>query len=508
MDKTLRKPLPTALYTAAETRELDRLAIEEHGIAGIRLMKRAGRATFAALLARWPAPVQITVFCGSGNNAGDGYVIAALAAQRRIPVRVIQVGDSAKLGGDALSARDFAAREGVPILPFSDVAEDTAETAGGVVVDALLGTGTQGAVREPYARAIAAINASGLPVVSVDIPSGLCADTGAVLGTVVRADLSVTFIGLKRGLLTGRGPVYSGELVFDDLQVPADIYRRQAPQAERLALAALLAQLPPRPADAHKGLYGHVLLIGGELGYGGAIALAAEAAARVGAGLVSAATRPEHVPALIARCPEVMATGVSSGQALEPLMQRPTVLVVGPGLGRSAWSEQMLQQALKTDLPLVVDADALNLLSEGRAVSQKHRDNWILTPHPGEAARLLDSDSAAIQADRFAAVRKLQSGYGGVAVLKGAGSLIAAAGAPLGLADTGNPGMASGGMGDVLSGVIGGLLAQGLAPPLAARLGVCVHGMAADMAAADSGQRGLLAGDLSAYIRELVNADG
>ncbi|TQV72639.1 NAD(P)H-hydrate dehydratase [Exilibacterium tricleocarpae] len=494
--------LPTALYTAAEVRELDRIAIEERDLAGIRLMKRAGRAAFNTLLARWPGVDRLTVFCGSGNNAGDGYIIAALAAQRRLAVQVIQVGDSARLGGDALSAFEFARREGVPMQPFAaDLKVD-----GGILVDALLGTGMRGEVREPYAQAIALVNASGLPVLAVDIPSGLCADTGSVLGVAVAAAVTVTFIGLKRGQLTGRGPAFTGELVFDDLQVPAEIYAEQPPQVRRLKLPHLLAQLPPRPADAHKGLFGHVLLIGGDHGYGGAIALAAQAAARMGAGLVSVATRPEHVAALIARCPEVMATGVASGQALAPLLTRPDVVVIGPGLGRSAWSEQMLQQAANAVLPLVMDADALNILSAGRVLPQTRRDDWILTPHPGEAARLLGCDNAVIQRDRFAAVSKLQAAFGGAVVLKGAGSLVCTTAGEVELADVGNPGMASGGMGDVLSGVLGGLLAQGVAPPLATRLGVCLHGAAADRAAAAGGQRGLLASDLIPYLRELLNA--
>jgi NAD(P)H-hydrate epimerase len=271
-----------------------------------------------------------------------------------------------------------------------------------------------------------------------------------------------------------------------------------------LDLKKLQCLLPPRERNAHKGLFGHVLVIGGDTGMGGAVALAAEAAARTGAGLTGVATQPAHVAAILARRPEIMVTGVTSGQALEPLLARPSLLVVGPGLGHSAWSEQMLQQATLCGLPLVLDADGLNLLAAGRVVREPRRDNWILTPHPAEAARLLGVTTADIQQDRSAAARALQQRYGGVIVLKGAGTLVCGPDGITGSCTGGNPGMASGGMGDVLAGIIGGLLAQGLTATDAASLGVCLHAEAADIAARQ-GERGLLASDLLAPLRSLVN---
>jgi NAD(P)H-hydrate epimerase len=238
---------------------------------------------------------------------------------------------------------------------------------------------------------------------------------------------------------------------------------------------------------------------------GGAVAMAAEAAARTGSGLVSAATRPEHVSAILARRPEIMVAGVTSGQGLEPLLARPSLLVVGPGLGQSAWSGQMLQQAALSGLPLVLDADALNMLAAGRVVREARRDNWVLTPHPAEAARLLGITTAEVQADRFAAVLALQQRYGGVIVLKGAGTLVCGPDGTIGLCTGGNPGMASGGMGDVLSGMIGGLLAQHVDAIDAARLGVCLHAEAADLAAGLYGERGLLASDVIDQLQQLVN---
>ncbi len=494
--------LPVDLYRAEQVRELDRCAIEEHGIAGIHLMKRAGRAAFQALLQRWPDPEQITVLCGAGNNGGDGYVIAGLASQRRIPVTVVYVSDPDKLSGDARLAYEFARREGVIMQPLEE-----SQGFAGVVVDAMLGTGLKGAVKAPYDFAIGKLNGSGLPVLSVDMPSGLCADTGQALGCAVKADVTVTFIGLKQGLLTGRGPALTGDLLFAGLDVPDEVYKSQVASAERLQLNQLLEQLPDRDGDAHKGNFGHVMVIGGDIGFAGAAAMAGEASARMGAGLTSVATRPEHVVAIIARRPELMVVGVSSGQELDALLDRPSVLVLGPGLGQEPWSEQMLQQAAASGLPMVLDADGLNLLAEGRVLKQVKRDNWILTPHPGEAARLLGCSVAEVQQDRFAAAQRLQQTFGGTVLLKGAGTVIAAADGSLSVANVGNPGMASGGMGDVLSGVIGGLLAQGLEPCSATKLAVCLHGSAADLAVAEDGQRGLLAMDLLPYLRHLLNSD-
>lgn len=490
------------LYTSSEAYALDAAAIAS-GIPSIQLMKRAGRAAFDLLVERFPAAELVSIYCGGGNNGGDGYVVAALAAQRLLPVQVIQLTAPEKLTGEARQAYDFALQEGVRMQPFAQAVAPTT----GVIVDALLGIGLRGAPTEEFAQAIEQINRSRLPVLALDLPSGLNADTGAVSGCAVQAQVTMSFIALKRGLLTGRGPAVSGELVLANLDVPAVAYNGVSSSAERLVLNELLELLPARAADAHKGDFGHVMVIGGDTGFGGAALMAAEAAARTGAGKVSVATRPEHVAAILARRPEVMACGVVSGQELEPLLARPTLLVVGPGLGRSPWSEQMLQQAVKSGLPLVLDADALNILAEGRVVpaaAQQQHSSWLLTPHPAEAARLLGITTAEVQADRFAAVRALGARYNASVILKGAGSLVAAADGLVGVVTDGNPGMASGGMGDVLSGILGGLMAQGLSAHDAARLGAVVHACAADLAADDMGQRSLLATDLIPYLGQLL----
>lgn len=497
-----------SLYTARQVYALDAAAIAS-GIPGIQLMKRAGKAAYELLLQRFPSPERVTVYCGAGKNGGDGYVLAALARQRLLPVQVIQLAAPEKLSGEARLAYEFALQEGVQMLPFT--AASTAPLAG-VIVDALLGIGLQGDVRPEFAAAIAQINRSALPVLAIDIPSGLNADTGAAQGAAVKATLTLTFIGIKRGLLSGHGPAVCGEIVLSTLDIPAQIFTQlqdngeAMPAAEVLSLASLMDLLVARQADAHKGDFGHVMIIGGDTGYGGAVIMAAEAAARSGAGLVSVATRPEHVSAILARRPEVMACGVVSGQELEPLLARPTVLVVGPGLGRSPWSEQMLQQAINSGLPLVVDADAINILAAGRVVPNVvARNNWLLTPHPGEAARLLGITSSDVQLDRFGCLAKMQQKFGGAVILKGAGSLVSGESGTVGVVTQGNPGMASGGMGDVLSGVLGGLMAQGLGVEDAARLGAVLHSSAADLAADEIGQRALLATDLIPYLCQLLS---
>lgn len=486
--------LPLDLYRAEQVRELDRLAIEQYGIAGSTLMERAGRAAFALLRRRWPLARRIGVVCGVGNNGGDGFVLARLAQEAGLEVALYQVGDAARLHGDALAAARAAG------LPAESLAPGALRHCD-LVVDALLGTGLSGEVRDTWRDAIDAINTSGRPVLALDIPSGLDADSGAPLGDAVRATATMTFIGLKPGLLTAAGPALCGELHFADLEVPAELYSRVAATARRLELAQFLPQLAPRPRDAHKGDFGHVLVVGGEGGYAGAARLAAEAAARSGAGLVSVATRAAHAAALTATRPELMCHGVESAAELTPLLRRASVIVVGPGLGQGRWGRQMLGRLLQARQPLVVDADALNLL----ALEPWRREDWVLTPHPGEAGRLLGETSAQVQQNRFAAAAGLQASFGGVVVLKGPGTLVLGDDGMPGVCHGGNPGMASGGMGDVLSGIIAGLIAQDLPLREAAGAGVCLHAAAADAAARMDGERGLLASDLFPHLRQLVN---
>jgi ADP-dependent NAD(P)H-hydrate dehydratase / NAD(P)H-hydrate epimerase len=486
---------PTPLYSAAQARQFDSLA-SAAGVAGGTLMARAGAAAFAALRARWPQARRIMVVCGVGNNAGDGFVLARLARAAGCDVSVLQVGDVSVLRGDALQALDeYRAAGGVP-QDFNAADLETAD----VLVDALFGTGLTREVGGTWRAAIEAMNAATPPVLALDLPSGVHADSGAVLGAAVRAAVTVTFIARKQGLYTGAGLAHAGHVVFDALAVPPHVYAGATPGALLLARDALADWLPPRSRDAHKGRFGHVLVVGGEQGMSGAVRLAAEAAARAGAGLVSVATRAAHAAVLSAARPELMCHGVEHATQLAPLLARASVIAIGPGLGRGEWARELLGHALDTQLPLVVDADALNLLAR----EPLRRDNWILTPHSGEAARLLQCSTADIEADRYQAVRELAARFGGVAVLKGAGTLIARQGESVRVCGAGNPGMASGGMGDVLTGVIAGLLAQGLPLFEAAQAGVQVHALAGDAAARD-GERGLLATDLMPCLRRIVN---
>ncbi|WP_421869829.1 NAD(P)H-hydrate dehydratase [Motiliproteus sp.] len=491
------------LYRAEQTRELDRCAIQDQGIDGFELMKRAGRAAYRALRQHWPDVRRLTLISGSGNNGGDALVVAAMALEQQLEVQMLLVGGEstrAKLQGEARQALEWAEQRGVKVRAY----DPDEAFSGELIVDGLLGTGLSGEVRGDYRSLIERINASGLPVLALDIPSGLCADTGAELGVAIRAQLTISFIGLNRGLLTHRGPACCGRVLFDTLSVPDEVYQA-IPTGVRVIGPSLLSRcLGPRDRTAHKGSFGHVMVIGGDHGMAGAVLMSSEAALRSGSGLVSVVTRPEHVALCTGHRPEVMTHGVDSGQDLEPLIERASVIAIGPGLGKNAWSGQLLRVAQAQPVPLVIDADGLNLLAEGQLIEPQARDNWVLTPHPGEAARLLGCSVAQIQADRFDAVNQIQQRYGGVVVLKGAGTLVSD-GASIRLCCRGNPGMASGGMGDVLSGVIAALMAQGLNPFDAASVAVEVHGHAADLLAAKAGERGLAATDLMAPIRRLLN---
>ncbi|GHE20458.1 NAD(P)H-hydrate dehydratase [Halomonas urumqiensis] len=485
------------LYGADQVRELDRRTIAA-GMAGFALMQRAASAAFRAVRDTWPDVHSLAVLCGGGNNGGDGHVLAALAAAEGLDVQWVVLKPVDELSGDARRAAEMASAAGVEAEPW----RPGMALRGELLVDALLGTGLTGKVRGAFSEAIAEINASGKPVLGIDIPSGLHADSGAVLGEAVRATTTVTFIADKLGLHTGAATEHVGTLIFDPLGVDAGAHGDLPPLAWQLDARWLARHFPPRSRNTHKGDVGHAMILGGAPGFGGAALLAAEACARLGAGKISLATAPEHVTASLVRRPEVMAYGVRGASDLGELLGRAEVLVVGPGLGQGSWGQGVLQVALQAGRPLVVDADGLNLLASHYPALK--RDDWILTPHPGEAARLLGISVAEVEADRPAAVQAVAKRRGGVVILKGAGSLVSG---PSGVVvcPYGNPGMASGGMGDVLSGMLGALVAQRIPMELSAWLGVMVHAKAADMAAREAGERGLLAGDLASYARKLVN---
>ncbi|CAH9017038.1 NAD(P)H-hydrate dehydratase [Candidatus Nitrosacidococcus sp. I8] len=490
--------LPFALYKVHQVRQLDQYAIEQLKIPSITLMERAGVVALKQLRKHWPYARRIVVVCGSGNNGGDGYILARLAHEMGLYIILCQIGDGSKLNADALQAKQSFINRGIPILPFHPQYLKCSD----VIVDAIFGTGINREITGMWAKAIHGINSFDHPVLSIDIPSGLCGDTGNILGVAVKANLTVSLIGLKQGMFTYLGSNHCGKVSFDSLQLPDCAYKSITPEVYRLNLQKELSVLPFRIPSGHKGSYGHVLIIGGEEGMSGAVRMAGEAAYRVGAGLVSIATRKSHAILLNLTRPELMCHGVENIEQLTPLLNKATVIIIGPGLGQSAWSQMMFHQILNvSSRPLVVDADALNLLAKNPV---KH-DHWVITPHPAEAGRLLNNSTLEIQQDRFTAARTLQQRYGGVSILKGNGTLVCGENQPLGLSTAGNPGMATGGMGDVLSGVIGGLLAQGLTLIEAARLGVLLHGTAGDQVAQIHGERGLMASDLMPYLQHLVN---
>lgn len=486
--------LPNNLYTAKQTRELDRLTIEEFGIAGTVLMERAGAVAFAVLKQHWADAKHLCVVCGTGNNGGDGFVLARLAKEQGQQVEVFVVGDPHKIKGDALAAKQRLEGSGVTVQSYGI---DTFPSAD-VLVDAIFGTGLKGAVEGDEMNAVKALNTHGAPILALDIPTGLLADSGAVLTEAVKANITVSFIGLNQGLLTAKGPDCSGELFFDDLQIPEDVFLRVPASTKRLSFPTSIFK--KRDKESHKGLFGHALIIGGDIGMSGAARMACEAALRTGAGLVSLATRSAHAAMINSARPEIMSYPIDDENDILPLLDKVNVIAIGPGLGKSEWAATLFAAAINSEKSLVVDADALNLLAD----EQIKRKNWILTPHPGEAARLLGCSIEEIQSDRFSAVKALSEKFGGTIILKGNGSLIYSDGATY-LCDKGNPGMASGGMGDVLTGVVCSLLAQGFSLTDAANAGVYIHASAGDAAAKGAGERGLLASDLMPAIRRLVN---
>ncbi len=492
------RELPQDLYRGLQVGELDRALSERFDLPGPVLMERAGRAAFRELRQHWPQARRLTVCCGGGNNGGDGYVVARLALRAGFDVRLVGLRQPEALRGSARQAACAWLAAGGAYEAFGP-GTDLAAGRPDVIVDAVLGTGLQRDVAGDARRLVAAINDTPARVLAVDIPSGLNADSGGVMGSAVAADLTVTFIGLKQGLLTGAAPDLTGRLAFDDLAVPHAVYATQEPSARRVGTGDLRRLLPPRARTAHKGRCGHVLVVGGGPGMPGAVRMAGAAALRSGAGLVSIATAPAHAGGVVAGRPELMGHGVAGRGELAPLLERATVIAAGPGLGRSAWARELLEAVLAASLPVVIDADGLNLVAE----QPRTRDQWVLTPHPGEAARLLGTTVAELEADRFRAARELSRRYQAVVVLKGAGTVVAD-GDRVAVSTSGNPGMATGGMGDVLTGVIAAMLAQGLAAFDAAGVGAFVHGRAGDLAAAD-GERGMAALDLLPHLRRLVN---
>jgi hydroxyethylthiazole kinase-like uncharacterized protein yjeF len=467
-------------------------------------MERAGLSVFEAARRAWPEARRWLLFCGAGNNGGDGYIVARLAREAGLEVTLCALKEPGSLGGDAAIAAQRWRDAGGQWAGWPEV--DVASCD--LLIDALLGTGLD---REPagaYGAAIDAINACGRPVVAVDIPSGLHADTGVRQGRAVQADLTVTFIGNKRGLFTADGQDHAGTVLFSDLETPRSV-RDSEPNSGILIREQIVFELlPPRRRNTHKGSFGWLLGVGSDLGMSGALRLCGEAALRSGAGKVTLVTRPEHAGLLNVACPELMVRGLAETEPLAELLGEADALVTGTGLGQSGWSQQVFDICMRASIPLVLDADGLNLLAR-RSPEFDAADlpggGWVLTPHPAEAGRLLGSTAAEIQQDRVAAAQNLARRYRAVAVLKGSGTVVADADGRYAICPLGNPGMATAGSGDVLSGVIGAMLAQGLSPWEAACAGVVAHARAGDLAADEIGERGLMASDITRQLPAVLN---
>ncbi|GAA3920112.1 NAD(P)H-hydrate dehydratase [Luteimonas lutimaris] len=487
-----RLPLfDNAALRSAETRAATRLGDN------FVLMQRAGLAAWHCVLAHWPQAQRLVVVCGPGNNGGDGHVLARHAREAGRPVRVLRLPGHEPRGDVAIRAEREYREAGGGIGTFAGALGEA-----DVVVDALFGIGLKRAPDGGAAALVSAINDAALPVLALDAPSGVDADSGCVLGVAVRAMRTLQFLGAHAGLATGQALEHVGARELATLGIDDDILPPGEAIAEALDARALAGFLRPRGRNSHKGESGRVLCVGGDHGKGGAVLLCAGAALRTGAGLVDVATRAAHVPALLARRPEAMAHAMESARELAGLHAAADVVAVGPGLGQDAWGSELFAALVDGDAPLVIDADALNLLA---AAPRTLRVDTVLTPHPGEAARLLSTSTVDVQGDRRAAAAALCERYGCVVVLKGAGTVVAAPGRRPRIIDAGNPGMAVGGMGDVLTGVIAALRAQGLDAFDAACCGALLHGAAGDAAARDGGERGLLPSDLFAPLRRLAN---
>ncbi|MBJ7222744.1 MULTISPECIES: bifunctional ADP-dependent NAD(P)H-hydrate dehydratase/NAD(P)H-hydrate epimerase [unclassified Brenneria] len=489
--------LPHSVFRAEWVRAEEAAAAGEAGVSLNTLMQRAGEAAFQVARRYYPSARHWLILAGHGNNGGDGYVVASLALAAGITPHVIVCTGQRPLPEEAQAARQAWLAQGGDVHDADEVWPESVD----LIIDGLLGTGLTAAPRSPYDRLITQANVHSAPVVALDIPSGLNAETGGCAGEAIRAAHTVTFIALKPGLLTGNARDCVGRLHYNALGLSAWISGKTAP-IRRLSGTLLSEWLKPRRPGAHKGDNGRLLIVGGNYGMGGAMFMAGEAALRSGAGLVRVLTHKQYLAALLTARPELMVQELT-GESLRHGLEWADVVVIGPGLGQDEWGKNALRLAENCNKPMLWDADALNLL----AINPHKRQNRVLTPHPGEAARLLNCRVSEIESDRLLAAQKLVKRYGGIVVLKGAGTVIADEQGQLAIADVGNPGMATGGMGDVLSGIIGGLLAQKLSLYDAACAGCVIHGAAADQLAVQRGTRGMLATDLMPVLSQYVNPE-
>jgi NAD(P)H-hydrate epimerase len=505
------------LVTTEESRLLDRQATEEYGVPGLVLMENAGRGAALCFHDVFPScrPAPVLVVCGKGNNGGDGYVIARHMENLGWQVRVLVLAGHEAIAGDARTNLDILLKSGTEVVFAPDEERLAAVLAPApaprLVIDAIFGSGLAAEVQGHFATAIRWINASGAAVGAVDIPSGVDAGTGRILGCAVQADCTATFAFAKAGQLIQPGAACGGELRLVDIGMPRALQERVSDRLLLVDAAAAADLLPPRPVAGHKGTFGHLLVVAGSTGKSGAAVLAAEGGLRSGTGLITVACpaavhdimEVKLTEAMTAPLPDLDgALSLQSFDQILALTEGKRALALGPGLGTSPETVALVRRLVRTvELPLVLDADALNALAgHPEALGERRSEHLVLTPHPGEMARLAGESVAAVEADRIGAARNFAKRFGVVLVLKGAGTVIAFPDGRVRVNASGNPGMATGGMGDILTGIVGGLVAQGMDVGAAAVLGVYLHGAAADRLAMTQGTAGLCAGDVAAAL--------
>ena len=508
------------ILNAAQMREADRRAIEEIGIASLVLMENAGRQAVAAMEAMYSdlGDRQVAILCGRGNNGGDGFVIARTLAQRGIDVSVFLMGRVGEVRGDARTNLEILGRLGLTVvevadsqaweLHFSEVSDCT------LIVDAIFGTGLNAPIAGFIESVITDVNASGIPVVAIDLPSGLSADSPEPIGPSIEAGLTITIAAPKLPLVLPPAEARAGDIVIADIGIPAEVIEAlEGPRVDLLTRGAMRELVVPRAPETHKGDCGHVLVVAGSRGRTGAAHLAALGALRSGAGLVTVATPAGCQPTLAAMAPEYMTEplrerdgGLHADDVERVLELARDVVAIGPGLGQAPATREFVRQLVdRATMPLVVDADGLNAFAGDSALlmGREGRD-IIITPHPGEMARLLGMTTQEVQASRIEIARNFAVAHHAFVVLKGHRTLVATPDAKVFINPTGNPGMATGGTGDVLTGVIAAWLAQLLDAEAACRLAVYLHGMAGDLAEADEGEVAMTSGDLAAHLGDAM----
>jgi NAD(P)H-hydrate epimerase len=501
-------------------RERDARAVRDVGIPSCVLMENAGAEATREIFAAYPRVLggRAVVVCGKGNNGGDGFVVARRLRERGVQVETFLLGEQAAVAGDARLNLDILTRLGGPVRTVG--AGDLADLRGclaaaDVVVDALLGTGGSGPATGLLAELIESVNGCGKPVVALDLPSGLGADDVEAPGLAVRASLTVTFGFLKRSLVLHPAASCAGRVRIVNIGIPRRLADPQEAGMGLLEAADAAAAFPARPAHAHKGTFGHVLVIAGSVGKTGAAALASQAALRIGAGLVTLAVPASLNGILEAKLTEVMtepvpeteaqSIGLAARERLFALAQGKSAVVLGPGLGTHPETIALVRELLPAlQAPLVLDADGLNALAGSADLLKGLAAPAVLTPHPGEMARLTGRPRDEVVRDRIRLVRDAARQWGVTLVLKMARTLIGSGDGPVAIVPTGNPGMATAGTGDVLAGAIAGLMARGVSARLAAATGAYVHGLAGDLAAGRLGEEAMLAGDLLEFLPEAI----